>query len=625
MVVGQLLARVADEASLISAWSEIRERAYEKPTIDPAIVAFDRGVLGTLAALGDQVRSGRWRPRELRRVTIPESDGDVRVLHVPAVADRVGERAVLAVVDPLVDPHLSPFSFAYRSGLGVRDALRALAQGRDSGRAWCVRADIKDCFDSIPRRRVLELVARFVDDEQLLQLIRLLVTRPVEGEPPRRLLGRGLSQGCALSPLLCNLYLDEFDRRLSAAGRYLVRYADDLAVVTEDRAGAQDALDDVRAGLSEIGLAPNEDKTAVVSFAEGVPFLGAVVGERDARAADDSAHPLEATVYVTEQGALVRSRGDRLRVTSGGTVVFTAGFARVRQLVLVGRVGMTTPLLHRALAEELDLLLLDGQGGFVGRLSRGTTGNIEVRRAQYRAADDDERCVAFARAVVAGKIANMRAMLMRTARGRAELVGLDQLGARLSDRHAATDRAASLPEIMGIEGAATRDYFTGLGQILGDIWAFTSRQRRPPPDPVNAMLSFGYTLLVEDAVSALQIAGLDPELGLLHGPRSGRPSLALDLMEEFRPLVVDSMVCRLAATGQLNPTDFTVSAADGCRMSASALKTFLTAYEKRMLTLVAHRRAGGRVSYRVALLAQARTVSDWLVGRVPRYTPMAWR
>jgi CRISP-associated protein Cas1 len=177
---------------------------------------------------------------------------------------------------------------------------------------------------------------------------------------------------------------------------------------------------------------------------------------------------------------------------------------------------------------------------------------------------------------------------------------------------------------MGYEGAAARDYFQGLGRILGPDWAFTHRQRRPPPDPVNAMLSFGYTLLANEAVAACQIAGLDPYLGFLHASRRGRPSLALDLMEEFRPVLIDSTVVRLTRTGQVTPADFTTT--DGaCRMIDTARRAFLTAFETRMLTLAHHLAEQRRIPWRHALAAQARQIAGVITGRLPDYRPVIWR
>ena len=148
--IGPLLAKIADEATLIASWSEVRERAYEKPNLDPRVQVFERGVLARLADIAQRLREERWRPGPLTIVDKPEDDGDSRRLHVPTVEDRVVERAALVVLEPLIDPQLSPVSFAYRSGLGVRDALRQVAAARDEGMRWCVRADIKNCFDNIP-------------------------------------------------------------------------------------------------------------------------------------------------------------------------------------------------------------------------------------------------------------------------------------------------------------------------------------------------------------------------------------------------------------------------------------------------------------------------------------------
>ncbi len=179
---------------------------------------------------------------------------------------------------------------------------------------------------------------------------------------------------------------------------------------------------------------------------------------------------------------------------------------------------------------------------------------------------------------------------------------------------------------MGVEGAASRDHFATLGKILGPTWSFVQRRRRPPPDPVNALLSFGYTLLTREAAAAVELAGLDPGVGFLHEMRRGRPSLALDLMEEFRPLIVDHLVIGLCTSGKLSPSGFTAQdEGKGCRMDREALHTFLAAYERRMLTVANHPTAGRRVSYRAALTVQARHLADVVADRVPAYTPISWR
>ena len=185
--------------------------------------------------------------------------------------------------------------------------------------------------------------------------------------------------------------------------------------------------------------------------------------------------------------------------------------------------------------------------------------------------------------------------------------------------------AASYDQILGHEGAASREYFRAWRQLIGDTWAFTARERRPPPDPVNAMLSFGYTLLVQEAVAALESAGLDSAVGFLHRGRWGRPCLALDLMEEFRPVTVDTVVLRCAMTGIVRPDEFITAPDLGCRMSPRARRGFLAAYERRMLTVFTHEPAGRRVSCRVGLGLQARALARALVEPERVYRPVRWK
>ena len=192
----------------------------------------------------------------------------------------------------------------------------------------------------------------------------------------------------------------------------------------------------------------------------------------------------------------------------------------------------------------------------------------------------------------------MRVLLLRADRRMDEPVCGPAVRRMDAARWAATE-ARTRAELMGHEGAATRDYFQQWPSLLDTEWSFQRRERRPPPDPVNAMLSFGYTLLAQEGVSAAHLAGLDPDVGLLHKPQAGRSSLALDLIEELRPIIVDNTVLALTRRGALRPTDFTTSPEYGCRMGEDARNIFISAYERAMLRLVTHP-SGRRVSYPVA-------------------------
>ncbi len=542
--MGELLARAFTEQALLDAWDEVRTAALADGDAGPEVERFEASAARRISELAADLTDGSWEPSPVVRVEIAKPSGGLRKLGVPLLVDRIVERALLAELDLIVDPLLLPWSFVYRRGLGVRDALACLVEAREAGATWVARADIDRCFDQIPRWEVLRRLREVLTDIQAVDLLRRLMNRPVIGE--RTALadrGLGLHQGSGISPLLCNLYLDTFDRAMLADGFQVIRYSDDLAIPAPDRAAAERALATAQEALEPLRLELDPAKSRAVSFDEGVAFLGEMVTATTGLGVEPLSHPLETVVYVDRQGSLLRSRGDRLVVEHQDKVVFKLNLRRIRQVVCLGRVGMTTAFLHQALDRGIDVALLTEHGAPGGRLASLATSDPTARRAQYRAADDPHRALELARSFVDGKIGNMRVALLRADRREPDPVRAD-VAATLEVARLVLADAASMEEVMGHEGMATREYFRGWRLVLDQAWGFASRQRRPPPDPVNAMLSFGYTLLLHEAVAALELAGLDPAVGVLHQARWGRPNLALDLMEEFRPVIVDAMVLR---------------------------------------------------------------------------------
>jgi CRISP-associated protein Cas1 len=623
--MGELLARAFTEQALLDAWSEVRDAALADGKAGPEVDHFEAAAARNLSELAAELADGSFGPHPVVRVEIAKPSGGLRKLAVPCLTDRVVERALLAELDQVIDPLLLPWSFAYRHGLGVKDAIACLVEARESGAAWVARADIDDCFDHIPRWEVLRRLRECVADSQAVDLVRRFMDRPVAGEhraPADR--GLGLHQGSPLSPLLCNLYLDAFDRAMLATGYRVIRYSDDIAIPVSDRAAAERALSDAASALAGLRLDLDPAKSHVVSFDEGVPFLGSVITATTSPGAAALSHPLETVVYVDRPGSLLRSRGDRLVVEHQGEILFRLNLRRVRQVVCVGQVGMTTPFLHRALRDGIDVVLLGDHGGPGGRLSSLAESDPTARRAQYRLADDPPAARELARAFIDGKIANMRTGLLRAGR-RAPSPSRADAAETLAVTRLVLADANSVEEIMGHEGAATREYFRAWREDFDAGWGFTARQRRPPPDPVNSMLSFGYTLLAYEAVAALGVAGLDPAVGFLHQSRWGRPNLALDLMEEFRPLVVDAVILRCLSTGIVRTEDFTIETQTGCRMNPRARQAFLAAYERRMLTLFTHEPTGRRVSYRIGLGLQARSLARTILDPDKPYRPVRWK
>jgi CRISP-associated protein Cas1 len=623
--MGELLARAFTEQALLDAWSEVRDAALADGDAGPEVDHFEGAAARNISKLADELVDGSFSPHPVVRVEIAKPAGGLRKLAVPSLTDRIVERALLAELDQVIDPLLLPWSFAYRHGLGVKDAIACLVEARESGSAWVARADIDDCFDHIPRWEVLRKLKECIDDSQAIDLVRRFMDRPVIGEHKAQSdRGLGLHQGSPLSPLLSNLYLDAFDRLMLASGYRVIRYSDDLAIPVTDRATAERALSDAADALADLRLDLDPAKSHVVSFDEGVPFLGSIITATTSPGAAALSHPLETVVYVDRPGSLLRSRGDRLVVEHQNEVLFRLNLRRVRQVVCVGQVGMTTPFLHRAMRDGIDVVLLGEHGGPGGRLTSLVESDPTARRAQYRLADDPPAARELARTFIDGKIANMRVALLRAGR-RVPSSSRTDVAETLAVTRLLLADAKSIDEIMGHEGAATREYFRAWREDLDPDWGFTARQRRPPPDPVNAMLSFGYTMLASEAIAVLGMVGLDPAVGFLHQSRWGRPNLALDLMEEFRPLIVDAVILRCLTTGIVRIEDFTTEADRGCRMNPRARQAFLAAYERRMLTLFSHEPTGRRVSYRVGLGLQARSLARTILDPDKPYRPVRWK
>lgn len=613
--MGALLERVSDEATLLAAWNSIRS----KPAADrsTAVRGFERRIATSISRLSAELSDGSWTPRRPATHWIDKRDGGRRRLSVPPVSDRVVHRAMFDVLDPVVDPILLPWVFGFRRGLGIRDAIAELVDRRDAGDQFVVRADIADCFDEIPHVPLLERLEQFVVDTELCSLI----ARILRVASPS---GIGVSQGSPLAPLLANVHLSHLDEVMLDQGIPTIRYADDLAVTVRSAQDAERALAALTTVLDRLGLRLSEHKTKVIDFADGVSYLGTTVTALSRRQADRLDHPSNGTVYVTTPRSVIRRRGSRLRIVTPDSD-HSIGFDRIRQVVIFGGAGLTTPALTSMLEHGIELTLLSDQGRYFGRIQGASTGDPHLRAAQYRRGDDADRRLDTAKRIVSGKITNQRNLLLRRQRNGG--LDLTESSRRLDHLRRRCSETGSINALLGVEGAASREYFHAFGRLVAPEFVFDVRRRRPPPDPVNSMLSFGYTLLVQEVASAIELAGLDPSEGSLHGRRAGRPSLALDLAEEFRSVIVDSMVLAAIKRRQLVPNHFTYTDdSDGrCTLTGEGRAVFIGAYEQRMLTKILHQPTRRHVSYRVALGLQALGYASELRENGSEWRPMVWK
>lgn len=327
-------------------------------------------------------------------------------------------------------------------------------------------------------------------------------------------------------------------------------------------------------------------------------------------------------LVVQTAGAQVGQRGGEFVVTVHGEAVQKMAAEQVRAIYLYGAVQLTAQAAQDCLERGVDVSYFSAAGRFLGLLRGLPASGVDVRRAQYRLFEKEQLRLYLAREIIRGKIHNQRVMLMRNG------AALDIVHSQLEDLRDRTARAKGLPELMGLEGLAAQLYFQNLSTMLKEaaVWAFdfNGRNKRPPRDPLNALLSLGYSMMAKELTGVCHTVGLDPFLGFLHQPRYGRPALALDLMEEFRPLIADSVAISLVNRGEVGPGDF-VRSASGTFLKEAGRRAFWQAWFRRMDTEVRHPQFDYRMSYRRMMEVQARQLWRFLRGEAGRYRAFTTR
>ncbi len=339
-----------------------------------------------------------------------------------------------------------------------------------------------------------------------------------------------------------------------------------------------------------------------------------------------AARPEVAPLYVQEPGAFVRLSGGRVEVVRDEETLASLRLVDVLEVALFGGASISGPALRELALAGVPVTHFSFGGRFQAMTVGVEPNNVELRIAQFRHADDVAASLALARSFVAAKVRNARVLLRRNGgEGAAAAVReLDRFARRAL-------RAADVDVLLGIEGAAAREYYRAFARLLrgrgGRLevsFDFERRSRRPPRDRANAVLSFLYSLLVKECALAARRVGFDPLLGFFHRPRFARPALALDLMEEFRPLLADSTLLALVNGGRLGRGDF-VERAGTVTLGPAGRRTVIAAFEQRLTTLVVHPTFGYRVAYRRALELQARLLAAFLLGEVAEYRPFLTR
>jgi len=331
-------------------------------------------------------------------------------------------------------------------------------------------------------------------------------------------------------------------------------------------------------------------------------------------------------LYVVEQGAKLSIEQRRLLVRKSGEVVAKVPLAHTNAVVIFGNATITTPAMKRLMSSGIDVVFLSKYGRYQGRLVGPLSKFGLLRQHQYALMHDEPFKLTIAQGIVRAKCLNMRTLLQRYNRS-LDHAAITQSIERLHWLSERAGRTTRLNALLGVEGQASAAYFSVFKQLFKHAWTFEKRRRRPPPDPVNVLLSFGYTLLTRELEASVALVGLDPYLGVMHTTQYGRPSLALDLVEEFRAVIVDSVVLRCLNTGLVMPADFTPGDQPDrpVVLSDDGRRRFIQAFEQRVSTTIQHPVTHESMTYRRVFEIQTRLLARCFRDQTPAYQPFLVR
>ncbi len=433
------------------------------------------------------------------------------------------------------------------------------------------------------------------------------------------------------------LLLEEHGYKVKEGAIWYAKSRERVRIVLDDelRTAALSAVGHLRLTVAHGRIppplkdSPKCPRCALVSIClpdEMLSLNGSNLAPRPIAVKSDGALPL----IVQSQRARIKKDAETLVITEEGQADTTVRLNDVSEVALFGNATITTPALVALLDREIPVAFHSHGGWFRGVAHGIGHRNVEVRTAQYQRSFDDAFCLKFARDLIAAKIVNQRTIVRRNWRGSHE--SRKAILNRLNSSRRSTKSASSIGTLLGLEGDAAANYFRAFADLLSPHasrglpensegfapFRFETRNRRPPTDPVNAMLSLAYSMLTRHVTVALATVGLDPYRGLFHAPRYGKPALALDIMEPFRPIIADSVVLSTVNTGEIAVSDF-VNAPTGTSLTGSGRRRFVGAFERRMSQETTHPLFGYRLSMRRLLFLQARLLCRYLLGELPNY------
>lgn len=589
-----------------------------------------------------KLTTGEYEPPAFKGVLIRKTDGSWRPLAIAPFYDCVLQRAVAQVLAPALERIMDERSFGYRKGRSRLNAKEKIQLAYREGARYVLEADIDDFFDSVSFDIITQRLRALFHQDPVNDAIMAWLQASVDYQGLVLKRTSGLPQGSPLSPLIANLLLDDFDADMRKSGFQCIRFADDFVVLCKTREQATLARERATDSLQEHGLRLETSKTRVTSFERGFRFLGYLfvnelaldVGSKALKksspqedynagkvsgwladflkqrpealgslgsddqprrkgeygeAPDNAGEQLDQArrsqaiavgqreelgtfLCISGSPSVISTEHGRLHAEREEETIANIPWRGLRAVLLLGRHHLTTPAMSAAMQFGVPIHFAGGGGRYQGVLS-----DNQPRRGprlwllQQERANDEAACLLVARELIQARIRHQQEVLRQ--RG---LENWQALGAYVSD----AQECQALPSLLGIEGQAAKLYYASIAKGLDKKWGFTGRNRRPPRDPLNALLSLGHTLLNAHTETMLVVDGLHPWTGFYHQAHGRHSTLASDMMEPFRHLVERTALSFLSS-GDVSPEDFLVTDKSGCRLSRSARRLYLTRLSER--------------------------------------------
>lgn len=511
---------------------------------------------------------------------IKKKSGVDRMVEQVPLRDLILQQYLLKTIDDPFERIFEPESIGFRKGISRQRAVELVQAALKAGYRFIIESDIEDFFPSVDLKILANLLDRYLpqQDELLTGLLYKIIRNGyvLNGKYQERV--KGVAQGSPLSPILANLYLDYFDERIKSWPVRLIRYADDFVILTRTREEAEEYLSKTEACLSELGLKIKKEKTSIKEVREGFRFLGIRFEDAETIAEfDDTEQPLKKPLYITEPYLFLSLNADAVDILRNKRAIETIPLRRISEIIVMEKAVFSSALLKRCTEANIPFTLTLNSGYYITTVKPDSKKFFDTAFAHARTyySLNETEILCIAKSFAAGKLFNYEALFKQRYARNMNLF-IQQLERAVANIQAASD----IHQVRGYEGAMAKKIYEQYNNIIHNPAFHIKKRERKTPDPINALLNFGYYLLFTRVNATIRAVGLNPYLGFLHSPEDNYESFACDVEELFRSRI-DRFIISLLNLKIITEVDFTQSEKE-CRLSKEAVKRFINHLEKEL-------------------------------------------